>query len=407
MAWTHGTYVRRFDHPAELEKEMAALGVDAVGVGLMKPKGDFLTLKVHQVSLRAANILKQEMLALGGEAAVHKEVSMLAKEWSDVLLMGNRKQLERLVKKLRMQPFGLKEMAQELEWVLQGLDRSRRPLVIAGKGWQLDCGKKTLVMGILNVTPDSFSDGGQWLDPDAAVARAQEMVEQGADIIDVGGESTRPGHVPISAEEEIRRVEPVIRRLKATVDVPISIDTYKPEVALRALAAGADLINDIWGFKRHPEMAKVAAETGVPVILQHNRPPERAEYADVMGEIIQELRDSIDIGRKAGVKDEQVILDPGIGFGKRLEYNLEVMRRLDELVALGYPVLVGTSRKSFIGQTLQLPVHDRLEGTAATVALAVAKGCHIVRVHDVKEMVRVTRMMDAMLKSWWMADGQN
>jgi len=232
-------------------------------------------------------------------------------------------------------------------------------------------------------------------------------VEQGADIIDVGGESTRPGHVPISAEEEIRRVEPVIRRLKATVDVPISIDTYKPEVALRALAAGADLINDIWGFKRHPEMAKVAAETGVPVILQHNRPPERAEYADVMGEIIQELRDSIDIGRKAGVKDEQVILDPGIGFGKRLEHNLEVMRRLDELVALGYPVLVGTSRKSFIGQTLQLPVHDRLEGTAATVALAVAKGCHIVRVHDVKEMVRVTRMMDAMLKSWRMADGQN
>ena len=399
MTWTYQAYVRRFDHPAELEKEMAALGVDPVGIGLMKPKGEFLTLKIHDVSLPAANILKQEMLALGGEAAVHKEVSMLKKERSDLLLLGTRKQLDLLAKKLRMQPFGLKQLAQELEWVLKGLDRSRRPLVIAGKGWQLDCGKKTLVMGILNVTPDSFSDGGRWTDPDAAVARAQEMVEQGADLIDVGGESTRPGHVPISAEEEIARVEPVIRRLKATVDVPISIDTYKPEVARRALAAGADLINDIWGFRRHPEMAKVAAEAGVPVVLQHNRPPELADYEDVMGEIIQELRRSIDVARQAGVKDEQIILDPGIGFGKRLEHNLEVMRRLHELVALGYPVLVGTSRKSLIGQTLQLPVHDRLEGTAATVAMAIAKGCHIVRVHDVKEMGRVSRMMDAMLKA--------
>lgn len=399
MTWEHRVYVRRFGHPTELEKEMTALGVDPVGVGLMKPKGDFLTLKVHDVSLQAAHILKQEMLSLGGEAVVHKEVSMLTIERSDMLLMGTQRQLERLVKKLRMQPFGLKRLAQELEQVLRGLERSRRPLIVSGRGWQLDCSKKTLVMGILNVTPDSFSDGGRWMDPEAAVARAREMVEQGADIIDVGGESTRPGHVPISVEEEIRRVEPVIRCLKAEVDVPISIDTYKPEVALRALEAGADLINDIWGFRRHPEMAQVAAEAGVPVVVQHNRPMEMAAYDDVMGEIIQELRNSIDMARQAGVKDEQLILDPGIGFGKRPEHNLEVMRRLDELVALGYPVLVGPSRKSFIGQTLQLPVHDRLEGTAAAVALAVAKGCHIVRVHDVKEMVRVARMMDAMLKS--------
>ncbi len=399
MTWEHRVYVRRFGHPTELEKEMTALGVDPVGVGLMKPKGDFLTLKVHDVSLQAAHILKQEMLSLGGEAVVHKEVSMLTIERSDMLLMGTQRQLERLVKKLRMQPFGLKRLAQELEQVLRGLERSRRPLIVSGRGWQLDCSKKTLVMGILNVTPDSFSDGGRWMDPEAAVARAREMVEQGADIIDVGGESTRPGHVPISVEEEIRRVEPVIRCLKAEVDVPISIDTYKPEVALRALEAGADLINDIWGFRRHPEMAQVAAEAGVPVVVQHNRPMEMAAYDDVMGEIIQELRNSIDMARQAGVKDEQLILDPGIGFGKRPEHNLEVMRRLDELVALGYPVLVGPSRKSFIGQALQLPVHDRLEGTAAAVALAVAKGCHIVRVHDVKEMVRVARMMDAMLKS--------
>lgn len=399
MTWEHRVYVRRFGHPTELEKEMTALGVDPVGVGLMKPKGDFLTLKVHDVSLQAAHILKQEMLSLGGEAVVHKEVSMLTIERSDMLLMGTQRQLERLVKKLRMQPFGLKRLAQELEQVLRGLERSRRPLIVSGRGWQLDCSKKTLVMGILNVTPDSFSDGGRWMDPEAAVARAREMVEQGADIIDVGGESTRPGHVPISVEEEIRRVEPVIRCLKAEVDVPISIDTYKPEVALRALEAGADLINDIWGFRRHPEMAQVAAEAGVPVVVQHNRPMEMAAYDDVMGEIIQELRNSIDMARQAGVKDEQLILDPGIGFGKRPEHNLEVMRRLDELVALGYPVLVGPSRKSFIGQTLQLPVHDRLEGTAAAVALAVAKGCHIVRVHDVEEMVRVARMMDAMLKS--------
>jgi len=399
VVWTHQPYLMQFDHPARLEEEMLALGADHAGIRLMMPKGEFLHIKVHQVSLKAANVLKQEMLALGGEAVLHKEVSMLTKETSDLLLMGTRKQFDRLTRKLKAQPFGLKKVAEELEWVLRGLDRSRGAQRIRGKGWELDCGKKTLVMGILNVTPDSFSDGGKWIDPDKAVEHAQAMVDDGADLIDVGGESTRPGHTPISAEEEIRRVEPVIRKLKARLDVPISIDTYKSEVATRAIAAGADVINDIWGFRRDPAMARVAAEAGVPVILMHNRPADRIGYRDVMGEIIQELRVSVQIAVQAGVKEEQIILDPGIGFGKHLEHNLETMRRLDELVALGYPVLIGTSRKSMIGNTLQLPVDDRLEGTAATVALAIAKGCQIVRVHDVREMVRVCRMMDAMLRS--------
>ncbi len=399
MVWTHQPYLMHFDHPSRLEKEMRALGVDQAGIHLMMPKGEFLSIKVHQVSLKAANVLKQEMLALGGEAVVHKEVSMLTKENSDLLLMGTRKQLDRLTKKLKAQPFGLKKVAEELAWVLRGLDRSRGTQKIRGKGWELDCGKKTLVMGILNVTPDSFSDGGKWIDPDKAVEHAQAMVEQGADLIDVGGESTRPGYTPVSVEEEIQRVEPVIRKLKACLDVPISIDTYKSDVAARAIAVGADMINDIWGFRQDPVMAQVAAESGVPVILMHNRPADQTEYRDVMGEIIQELRGSIQIAVQAGVQEEQIILDPGIGFGKRLEHNLEAMRRLDELVALGYPVLVGTSRKSMIGNTLQLPVNERVEGTAATVALAIAKGCQIVRVHDVKEMTRVCRMMDAMLQS--------
>lgn len=262
--------------------------------------------------------------------------------------------------------------------------------------YRLPLGRRTLVMGILNVTPDSFSDGGSYTDVERAVAHAQKMVEEGADILDIGGESTRPGAAPVELQEELDRVLPVVRALADSCKVPISIDTYKAEVARQAIEAGAHIINDVWGAKKDPDMARVAAEYEVPIILMHNRP--EPVYSDFFQDVLNDLRESVSIAKNAGVPDHRIILDPGIGFAKSLEQNLEVMRRLDEIVALGYPVLLGTSRKSMIGRVLDLPVEERLEGTAATVALGVAKGCHIVRVHDVREMKRVTRMMDAMLK---------
>ncbi len=261
--------------------------------------------------------------------------------------------------------------------------------------YELDYSSKTLIMGILNVTPDSFSDGGSYDSVQKAVARAQEMVEEGADIIDVGGESTRPGHTPVTAEEEISRVVPIIKALVKEVDVPISIDTYKAETAKAAVEAGAHIINDVWGAKKDPLMAAAAAEKGVPIILMHNR--EDKEYEVFMRDAVQDLQESISLVKKAGVMDEQIILDPGIGFAKSFEQNLEMMRNVDILVSLGYPVLYATSRKRVIGHVLGLPVEERMEGTGATVCWGIQKGCQLVRVHDVKEMARMAKMTDALM----------
>ncbi len=286
-------------------------------------------------------------------------------------------------------------------------------LEIAGR--TLEWGSKTHVMGILNVTPDSFSGDGLLAakEPErAAVQFGRSFVAAGADILDVGGESTRPGAEAISAEEELRRTVPVVRALAAELEVLISIDTYRAEVAAAALDAGAHLINDVWGLRADPELAPLAAERGVPVILMHNRsqPADASisdrlggrylgvEYDDLIGDVKEELSESVDIAHGAGISDERIILDPGIGFGKTVEQNLELLDRLEEVRALGYPVLVGTSRKSFIGYTLDAPPDDRVEGTAATVAIAIARGADIIRVHDVVPMVRVAKMADAVTR---------
>lgn len=261
--------------------------------------------------------------------------------------------------------------------------------------YSLSYGNRTLVMGIVNVTPDSFSDGGKYASAQLALEHAKQLVEDGADIIDIGGESTRPGAEPVSLEEELARVIPAVKLLAKELDCPISVDTYKAEVAKQAVLAGAHIINDIWGAKRDPRMAEVAAELDVPIILMHNR--EEARYDSLINDVCADLLASVDLVRQAGVREENIILDPGIGFAKTVEDNFEVMRHLDRIVALGYPVLLGTSRKSFIGKTLDLPPNERVEGTAATVAYGITKGCQLMRVHDVKEMVRVTRMMDALV----------
>ncbi len=252
------------------------------------------------------------------------------------------------------------------------------------------------IMGILNVTPDSFSDGGSFNTVEAAFARACQMAEEGADIIDVGGESTRPGHIQISDEEEIERVVPVIEKIKAELDIPVSIDTYKSAVAQAAVKVGADLINDIWGFRYDEEVARITAEAGLPCVLMDNR--DEPVAGDVMDAMKETLMESVEIARRAGVADENVILDPGVGFGKTYEQNLAAIGRLDELCALGFPVLLATSRKSVIGNTLNLPADDRVEGTIATSVIGVMKGAAFVRVHDVKENLRAVKMAEAILK---------
>lgn len=259
---------------------------------------------------------------------------------------------------------------------------------------KIDLNGKTLVMGILNVTPDSFSDGGKYSFLENAIAHAKKMMDEGADIIDVGGESTRPGHTQVSVEEEIARVVPVIKALKAELGTIISIDTYKSEVAEAAITAGADIINDIWGAKYDPDIAAVAAKHEVPLILMHNR--NDTSYINFWKEVKSDIEESIQIALKAGVKNEQIWLDPGIGFGKNTIQNIEMMQLLGEFVGMGYPVLLGTSRKSLIGKVLDLPVNERLEGSLATVCYGASKGCGIVRVHDVKETVRTLRMMDVL-----------
>lgn len=292
-----------------------------------------------------------------------------------------------------------------------------KPLTIQSATF--DWGRQTYLMGILNITPDSFSgDGlikerGDWIA--AAVAQAQAQVAEGAHLLDVGGESTRPGSRPTSAEEELRRVLPVIRALASganAVNVPISIDTYKAEVARQAVAAGASIVNDVWGLRMDPDVARVVAGTGVALILMHNRskPKDAVQeaqlggryigvaYKDLLGDIIHELRESVEMALAAGVPPEKIIVDPGIGFGKTVEQNLELLDRLGELKALGYPILVGPSRKSFVGYTLNLPPDQRLEGTAAAVALAIDRGADIVRVHDVAAMTRVARFTDAVVR---------
>ena len=260
---------------------------------------------------------------------------------------------------------------------------------------EFDVKNRTYIMGILNVTPDSFSDGGKWNCMDHALKHTETMIAEGADILDVGGESTRPGHTPVGAQEEIERVLPVIEAVKSRFDIPISVDTYKSCVAEESLKAGADLINDIWGLKYDPEMAPVIAKYDVACCLMHNK--DNTEYNNFIVDMLAETQECVNIAKKAGIKDERIILDPGVGFGKNYEMNLATMKHLELFQQLGYPVLLGTSRKSMIGLALDLPVDQRVEGTLATSVIGVMKGCAFVRVHDIKENKRVIRMTEAIL----------
>jgi dihydropteroate synthase len=377
------------------KEEIRKIGVDANSIPYLASKALFIVMKIENISAYAANIIKHEMLAKGGDAAVNRGVFDCSIKESDVLLMGTYSQYGRLIYKLSAYRGVFTEIADEIQRVIKVLDIGKPKYFECGK-YKLPIGEKTYVMGILNVTPDSFSDGGKYTNLDKAIKRAIDMVENGADIIDVGGESTRPGYQPVDPFDEISRVVPVIEKLTKEINVPISVDTSKAIVAEKAIMAGACIINDIWGMQKDENMAEVVSKTGAGVIIMHNS--DSTEYTDLMGDIIGFLKKSIKMAENAGVRRESIAVDPGIGFGKTLEHNLEVMRRLKELDSLNTPVLIGTSRKSLIGNILELPVNERLEGTAATVTLGIANGADIIRVHDVKEMVRVARMTDAMVR---------
>jgi len=265
-----------------------------------------------------------------------------------------------------------------------------------GGGVKLELGQRTLIMGILNITPDSFSDGGKYTAVDVAIGRAKLMVSEGADILDIGGESTRPGYVPVSSEEELSRIIPVIEALREELPhTALSVDSYKADTMREALEAGAHIVNDIWGLRGDPNMAAVAAEYGCPVIIMHNR--KAIDYTNFVEDVVSDLKKSIAIAHAAGIADEQIWIDPGIGFAKTYEHNLELMGALAELNALGYPVLLATSRKRVIRETLGLPVEQLVMGTAATVSVGIAQGAQMVRVHDVREIKQTVQMTDAII----------
>jgi len=378
--------------------EMKHIGVHPNGIPIMLKKALNRAVKIEGVDIRQALIIKQEMLSAGGDAAISRGAIDLSVPQTDVLLLGNMRQYEELIAKLNNQPFGLSWLSTHLKEIFSNYER--RNFKIDCRGYHLRLSERTYVMGILNVTPDSFSDGGLYNDVERAVAHAKKMVEDGADIIDVGGASTRPFAEEVSASEEIRRVRPVIERLVKEIPVPISIDTYKEEVAKVCLDLGCHMVNDISGLRFSQNMKDVVKEYDVPVIIMHIKgtPKDMQDaptYRCVISEIMSYLRGCIDTALGNGIKPENIIIDPGIGFGKRTSHNLEIIKRLREFKTLGYPILIGASRKSLIGNVLNLPVNERLEGTAATIALSIMNGANIIRVHDVREMVRVARMTDA------------
>ncbi|MEW6541626.1 MAG: dihydropteroate synthase [Bacillota bacterium] len=390
---THRVMVLDIDGLEAAKRAVAGVGADETGVALMAPKAVHRVLRVTGLTPVQANIVKQEMLARGGEAAVSWGTVNHSVAQTDALLMGTAKQYAAFLKKMRMQPFGLAALVDKIERVLENCETKPRGLDCRGKF--LPLGERTLVMGILNVTPDSFSDGGAYLEPEAALARAREMAAHGADLIDLGGESTRPGAEPVGLEEELSRVMAVLPRLTGELGIPVSIDTGKTPVARAALAASAHLVNDQWALADEG-MAELVAGYEVPVVLMHNQ--RGTEYRDVVGDITAYFEERLAKAAQAGIAPGRIILDPGFGFGKTPEQNLTVLRRLGEFTGLGCPLLIGTSRKSTIGKVLDLPVDQRLEGTAATVAVGICRGADIVRVHDVREMVRVARMTDAIVR---------
>jgi dihydropteroate synthase len=396
----YGARVLEGESLAEIAREIERTDSDPEGVGIMTRKGRIFPVRLEGVPLRAAPILKQELLAVGGDAAHARGVADHSVESSAAILFATWGQYRRLLPKLKRQPFRLKEIADEVDRALRAYVR-RGARTVPGAHRSLLVGDWPRVMGVVNVTPDSFSDGGTLLDPSLAAGAAERLAAEGADLIDLGGESTRPDAVPTSAETEWQRIAPVLSALRGRLSVPISVDTRHPEVAAKAIDAGADLLNDVEGL-RSEEMRRVVARTGAGVIVMHMRGTPTTmqhdlHYADLRGEVYGALAAATDAALRDGVAPEQLLVDPGLGFGKSAEQSLELLVHLGELRSLGYPVVVGASRKSFLGWALGRPSGplDRLEVGLAAAVLAAERGAALVRTHDVSATVRALRLVRA------------
>lgn len=380
-------------------REFKKIGATPTGSKIMVEKIFPLSLKIRGISPVAANILKQEMLARAGDAVTSRNTlaGALDREegiyGTDVIIQGTVKSIKSLAEKIKEQPFGLKNLAGDLKRYLERLDKNKKIERVKIGNKNFNPVADIIIMGILNVTPDSFYDGGYYFDKDKAYTRVESMVSEGADIIDVGGMSTRPGSLPVSAGEETERVIPVIEHIKKNYDILISIDTYRSEVARKAIEAGAHMINDISGLSMDKNMAEVIAESGVSIVIMHikgtpENMQENPEYKNVIDEIYDFLEGRTGMAVDSGIEPEKIIIDPGIGFGKTLEHNLEIINKISEFKTLGYPVMIGASRKSFIGGILGLPAGERLEGSLAAAVYSVMNGVNVLRVHDVKETLR-------------------
>ncbi|MBN1622530.1 MAG: dihydropteroate synthase [Endomicrobiales bacterium] len=380
------------------------VGADPKSVKLMAPKALMRSLILRGVDNRAANIIKQNILSLGGEAAVSWQVGNFKRGKSDVFLMATQNQVDRLVKKLFGQPFGLKDWAKIIKEKNSSYGDNKFRIDCRGK--QLRINRFPLVMGVLNVTPDSFSDGGMYYNIEKAAEHAQEMVSEGAGIIDIGGESTRPGSKPVSVKDEISRVLPVIKKISKKIKALISVDTYKPEVAEAAIGEGANIINDVTGLRyKNCSMVKIARKYRTPVIIMHMKGmpknmQKNPKYKDVVCDINEFFSERIEYALDRGVEFNKIIIDPGIGFGKTVKHNLEILKRLREFGVFGRPVLIGTSRKSFLGHILRdISPKDRLSGSISSFVWASLNGANILRVHNVKETVQALNIVKAIQKT--------
>lgn len=390
----------------ELKHIMQDIGVDPFGSRIMLPKAVSYLIRMRAVSNIAANILKQEMLSLGGDVAVSRGALTGIIKKTDCLIMGTISQINRLSKKLNRQPFGLGRLSEDLSSTLK---RYQRDVFNINLGrFRLNLGKRAHIMGIVNLTPDSFSGDGlldtrySILDTGYITDFVERMVNDGADIIDIGGESSRPGAKPVSVKDELKRTIPVIKALSKKIKVPISIDTYKPQVAKQALDNGAAIVNDITGLK-NSKLASVVSRYKAGVVIMHMKGNPRTmqrnpRYGYLIDEIIEYLKNAVDRAKGFGIDDGKVIVDPGIGFGKTVGNNLEILKRLAEFKVLGRPILVGTSRKSFIGKILNVHPQERIFGTVSSCVLAVKNGAKIVRVHDVKEVKQALKILEAIEK---------
>ncbi len=380
--------------------ELKRIGVTSQGVESMYEKSHCLAIKLKNVKLGAANIIKQDMLSIGGDAAVSRGVVNGAVERSDVIILGNLKLLHNLVKKLSFQDiFEIPQIITRLQKLIE-IEERKIPYTLKVGDHTLTL-NRTHIMGVLNVTPDSFYDGGKYNSLDAALFQIEKMVNEGADIIDIGGESTRPFSEKVNIEEELDRVMPIISKAVQRFDIPLSIDTYKSEVAKAALDEGVRMVNDISGLQFDPHMAETIAKFhDVAVVVMHIKGTPRdmqkdPTYDDVIEEVLQYLSKSISIAEKANIPATQIIIDPGIGFGKRIEDNLKIVHKLAEFKCLDKPVLIGCSNKSFIGWLLQTEKEERLEGTLGAHAYAIMQGAHIIRVHEVGPHKKLAQMIDA------------